>query len=183
MRRAQPPTSQSRDAREAALEKQANRLLAESLQSLGRGEYPFFSQSHMRRRNVIDEQGLVADEAIHPHEPIPSVKIVWRLARKARLSSIETDVLRLLSVGEANADIARLLSISTTRVRRIAERAIAKMTEYSAQIELDLSDQIACVLHDEQSRRAPQRERHCKPGQELCRRTGICPRRWYVRQS
>ncbi len=172
----------TREQREQALEQSATQLLVESLQTMGKGEYPFYSQSYLRRMITADERTLLDDEGSHVDAELPAAKIVWRLARKARLNSLETDVLRLSAAGEAPKDIARVLGITAGRARRLLTAAIEKMREVVSEVEVRVDEQIAQVLYEEQRRYACQKEKHCKPGQELCRRTGLCPKRWYLYQ-
>lgn len=180
--------SESHDAnrrarQESQLEEAADRLLVDSLQTLGRGEYPFYSRSYLRRLASADERSLVDDEAEHPSEQLPAARIIWRIARKAGLSPLETDLLRLAATGHSTADSARVLGVTTARVRSGLRRAVAKLQAHAADVELPVDSQIGAVMAEEQNRRARVTESHCKPGQELCRKTGLCQRRWYLRDG
>lgn len=173
----------TRARQEAELEAAADRLLVDSLQTLGRGEYPFYSRSYLRRLATADERLLLDDEAEHPSEQIPAGRIIWRIARKAGLSPLQTDLLRLAASGHNTADSARILGITAARVRNGLRRTVAKLQAHAAEVELPTDSQIETVMVEEQNRRARVTESHCKPGQELCRKTGLCQRRWYLRQG
>ena len=171
---------QSRDQKEADLEAHANRLLVESLKTLGRGEYPFYSASYLRRMATTDERAALEDEATHPEPPRREVTAIWRLARKARLSSIETDILRVIATGGTSAIAAEILGIPRRRATRLLRRAIEKMRRHVAEAQASLEEELACVMYEDQRRRAYSCEKHCKRGREACRRTGLCPKRWYL---
>ena len=162
------------------LEEMATRLLVDSLKTLGRGEYPFYSGSYLRRMSAADVGSSCEEEAQHPEPPLRQLKAVWRLARKARLNSIELDVLRVVAGGTDTAGAARLLGISPGRARRLLNRAVDKMRAHAASVRETLDEQIAQVMREEQARRGHGCERHCRPGREACRRTGVCARRWYL---
>lgn len=173
----------TREQREAALEAEADRLLVSSLETHGRGEYPFYSRSYLRRLATTDERALIDDEAHHPTQQVPAACVIWRIARKARLTSLETDLLRLAATGHKSAESARVLAITAVRARRVLRKAITKLQAHAHEIQLPTDDQVHSVLVEEQNRRARVCESHCKPGQELCRKTGLCQRRWYLRQG
>lgn len=162
------------------LEATATRLLVDSLKTLGRGEYPFYSQSYLRRMNAADVGSSCEDEAQHPEPALRPFKAVWRVARKARLNSIEMDVLRVVAGGADAAGAARLLGIAPARARSLLNRAVEKMRAHAASASETLDEQVAQVMREEQARRGHGCERHCRPGREACRRTGICSRRWYL---
>ncbi|NSW54748.1 MAG: hypothetical protein HPY44_01930 [Armatimonadetes bacterium] len=180
--------NKSRDAdrrarQDSELEEKADRLLVDSLKTLGRGEYPFYSRSYLRRLATADERSLVDDEGEHPSQQMPGAGIIWRIARKAELSPLETDLLRLAATGHTTADSARVLGITPARARNGLRRAVVKLQAHAADVELPVDSQIGAVWVEEQNRRGRVTESHCRPGQELCRKTGLCQRRWYLREG
>jgi len=93
------------------------------------------------------------------------------------------DVLRTVAGGAEIARAARLLGMPHQRASRILKRAISKMHQHLAQVEGSFHEQVGCVLYEEQRRRGSWRETHCKRGQEACRRSGLCTRRWYTHED
>lgn len=162
------------------LEEVATRLLVDSLKSLGRGEYPFYSSSYLRRMSDADVAASCEDEAQHQEASLRKLKVVWGLARKARLNSTQMDVLRVVAGGADVREAARLLGISPSRARRLLDHSVQRMRAHAASVRETLDEQIAAVMREDQARRGHRCERHCRPGREACRRTGICSRRWYL---
>lgn len=172
------------EARDLALETEATRLLVDSLSRLGRGEYPFYTDNYLRRMAERDRRtGNESQVAQPPEPPRPGSVMIWKLARRARLNMTETDVVALSMEGKRPREIAELLDLSPTRVRSLLQRAISLMRACADTIAIDVDQQIAAVRLEEEGRRPPHRESHCKPGQEACRRTGVCTRRWYLRET
>lgn len=160
------------------LEDEATRLLAESVRQLGRGQYPFYSATCLRHMAEQDA-GLSADtpEAQAPPAPIRSTAAIWRLARKARLNSLERDLLRCALDGVELVAAAELLCISRRRAVQML-RAVASRIEDSARAsELTIGEQVAEVYFQETRRYGYSPAHHCQPGREACKRTGVCPYR------
>lgn len=172
------------EARDLALEAEATRLLVESLSRLGRGDYPFYTDSYLRRMSERDRRtGNESQVADPPAPPRPGSVVVWQLARRARLNMTEMDVVALSIEGKRPREIGELLQLSPARVRTLLQRAIGLMRDCADSLAADAEQQIAAVRSEEEGRRPPHRESHCKPGQEACAKTGICTRRWYLRQG
>jgi DNA-binding CsgD family transcriptional regulator len=175
--------SSSPKEHDQALEAEATRLLLESLPRLGRGEYPFYTDNYLRRMAERDRRTGNESQVAQPADPPrPGSVVVWQLARRARLNITEMDVVALTIEGKEPREIAHLLGLSSGRVRNILHRAIALMRACAEAVAWDMDQQIAAVRVEEESRRPPRRETHCKPGQEACRKTGLCTRRWYLRE-
>ncbi|MCE5218885.1 hypothetical protein LLH03_17865 [bacterium] len=176
-----PNLTPSPAEKESRLEAHANKLLMQSLKAQGYGEYPFFTTGYLRRLGDMDEGLLKEDDASHPQAPTVTRSRIWRLARKARLDSLQMDVLRLVLDDKPLCAIAKTLGISTRRGARLYHDAIDQMRQQLARVEATFREQVAEVLYEEETRRPPHEEKHCKPGHEECRLTHVCPRRWYLR--
>ena len=173
MERADRP--QTRDEFNRRLETEATRLLAESVRAIGRGDYPFFSATSLREMAQRDAGASAAgDEAPAPPSPRRSLTTVWRLARKARLTSLESDLLRLLMDGAELAAAADILAITRRRAIRLLRSSAERIDNCAREVQLSVGEQVAQVYHEEVTRRGYAAERHCRPGQEACRRTGVC---------
>lgn len=166
--------------REERLEQEATAMLVRSIHSMGRGEYPFYSASYLRRMSRRETQ-MVTENAVMHTPPLPPVSLVWQLARRARLNSLETDLVRMVVEGATAGAAADCLGISRRRACRMLRRVIEKLRQQAAAVEETFQQQLAAVMAQEQDRRAVGQERHCRPGQEACRKTGLCTRRWYLR--
>jgi hypothetical protein len=165
----------TRDEFNRRLEEEATRLLAESIREVGRGDYPFFSATYLREMAQKDAGVSAAgSEASAPPAPQRSLTTVWRLARKARLSSLENDLLRLVMDGTELVAAAEILAITRRRAIRLLRTAVERIEGCARQAQLSVGEQVAQVYHEEVTRRGYSPERHCRPGREACRRTGVC---------
>lgn len=176
-----PNLTPSPAEKESRLEAHANKLLMQSLKAQGYGDYPFFTTSYLRRLGDMDEGLLKEDESFHRKAPAATRAWIWRLARKARLDSLQMEILRLVLDDEALCTVARTLGISTGRGSRLYKDALQRMRQQLSRMEATFREQLAEVLYEQESRRPPREEKHCKPGHEECRLTHVCPRRWYLR--
>ena len=178
------PCSQVPDARSAdpalALEHLANDLLFESIRCQGRGDYPFYSSGYVRRLQTADQRQLSESEAEHPEPPAPHLAMIWRVVRKAKLTSLEVDLLRVLAGGLELRHAATSLGLQPRRAVRVFNAMIAKLRPHLQQVRSTLDEELGWVLYEEQRRRDRTRETHCKRGQEACRESGLCPHRWYL---
>jgi len=179
---ARQPHLTSAELRETHLEAQANQLLFASVTELGRGDHPFYSTGYIRRLGTSDERAASETEAAHPEPPPLAPVVIYALMRRARLTGIEADLVRTVARGLQASRAAQVLGIHPRRAARLLRKAIAKLSQHADQVQATLEDQLAWVQHEEQRRRAAPRETHCKRGQEACRGTGLCVRRWYLHE-
>jgi len=81
--------------------------------------------------------------------------------------------------------VAQLLGVDRRTVSDWLRRA-ARLLQQAAFCEADafhFSEMIREVYRQEVQRHGYTTERHCRPGSEECRATGICTRRWYLHYS
>ena len=86
-----------------------------------------------------------------------------------------------LRLHAAGPHMLRTLGISTGRGSRLYKDALQRMRQQLSRMEATFREQLAEVLYEQEARRPPREEKHCKPGHEECRLTHLCPRRWYLR--
>jgi len=154
---------------ERELEEAADELLRESVAALGRGEYPFYSEAWLRQLQQREADAPTADEADHTVEE-GQLQHQWRAA------------IRLSIKGMTVREIARRLDTSPAGVSRWIKAGLARLA--AAAIDLDelynQREAIRAAWREDTRRYAPRKERHCRPGQEACRNSGLCIYRWYL---
>ena len=180
MRRQQPAVGSIPSNQIDALEAQANALLVESIEARGRGEYPFYSTSYMRRLADSDVAVVREEPSADPQLPRIPAKVIWRLARRARLSSTEMDLLRLVVGGAELSEAASALRLSRARARSVFTAITRKLAEQFAASQAVCHDDIAQARRETEHPCRYRPEQHCMTGQEACRSTGLCTRRWYL---
>ena len=165
---------------ELELEEMADILLRDSIQALGRGDYPWYSEAWV---NQLSERDTMWPPAFaEAPDFLPSVCL--RLLAQTGMSKEARAALRLSIHGYTVREIAKQLSISpSTAWRRVREATALLVAAVTGLDELyTRREAIRLTYHEEVARRKPARERHCKPGHEACQKTGLCPFRWYLSQ-
>jgi len=167
---------------EQELEEAADELLRESVAALGRGEYPFYTESWLRQLQQREADAPPADEADHSVEKERLPQLCLRLLAQTAMKRQWRAAIRLSIRGMTVREIARRLDTSPAGVSRWIKAGLAQLA--AAAVDLDeLHNQreaIRAAWREDSQRYAPRRERHCKPGQEACRNSGLCARRWYL---
>jgi len=90
--------------------------------------------------------------------------------------------IRLSIKGMTVREIATRLDTSPAGANRWINRGLARLA--AATVKLDelynRREALRAVWQEETGRYASRPERHCKPGQEACKHSGLCPYRWYL---
>ena len=167
-------------AREMLLEEMANRLLARV--AVGPQEsYPYYSERALRRAVRRDGNHPVLEaEALPP--ATGSLQFALRLLTRSHVPPRKRLAFRMLARGYTYRQTARRLEMSTLQVRRWIEEVCQELREESCGPDQEprRSQDLREVMRADMGRHAYGPERHCRPGQEACRRTGLCSRRWYL---
>lgn len=160
------------------LEQAADHLLRDSIQSLGREDYPWYSEAWLRE--LSQRAHIWPPDFPDAPEFLPTVCL--RLLAQTPMGPEPRAALRLSIHGHTIRDIAAQLNISPPTAWRRVRQATSLLA--AAATDLDelytAKEAIRLVHHEETSRHKPTRERHCKPGHEACTRTHTCPFRWYL---
>jgi hypothetical protein len=165
--------------RQARLEQAANELLAADPEGPARA-YGYHSEGALQRRparRVVPAPAPVRPEAADPYRALLNLVGGVPLGARRRL------VLRLSARGYTRAQIAARLGLSGSQVTALKQSAGRRLAGLSGE-ERDGLLSPALALHEtylgEVARRGYVAEKHCPPGQEACRHTGQCDRRWYL---
>jgi predicted transcriptional regulator len=170
-------------ARQAVLEEVADRLLAASVQAGSEGAYPFYTERALRRALQEEEEHRPLLEA----EPLPpadsSLQCALRLLTRSHLPRRKRLAFRLVARGYPQRRVARMLGMSHLQVRRWIVETCQDLQEGltgRGSGFLELEQEIREVFRADMGRHAYAPERHCKAGNEGCRRSGLCVCRWYL---
>ena len=167
---------------EREMEEAADELLRESVAALGRGEYPFYTESWLRQLEQREADAPRADEAEHSTEKEQLPQLCLRLLAQAPMKRQWRAAIRLSIKGMTVREIADRLDSSPTAVSRWIKAGLGRLA--AAVMNLDelynQREAIRAVWQEETRRYALRRERHCKPGHEQCRNSGLCAYRWYL---
>jgi len=179
---AAPDAQDPSEDRESELEREADRLLAQSLSEGGRGPYPFYTQRwlcEMRRREE-ELETETTDPQTWDRQTIAT--LLDFIIRESPLTDAQRRLLELKRQGLNAAQIARLSHQPETTIRRRLGGALTAARRHResapaagndpALIRLTYLEQTKCSIQ--------RRERHCRPGREACRTDGLCKRRWYL---
>lgn len=163
---------------ELELEAAADTLLRDSIQALGRGDYPWSSEAWLNQ--LSQKESIWPPDFPDAPEFLPPVCL--RLLAQTPMPNEARAALRLSIHGHTVRDIAEQLTISPATAWRRVRQAISLLAAAATDIDefYTPAEAIHIVYHEETSRRKPTRQRHCKPGHEACRKTGLCPFRWYL---
>jgi len=167
---------------ERELEDAADELLRESVAALGRGEYPFYTESWLRQLQQREVDAPPADEAEHSAQKEQLPQLCLRLLAQTPMKRQWRAAIRLSIKGMTVKEIANRLDTSPAGASRWIKAGLARLA--AAAVDLDelynQREAIRAVWQEETRRYAPRKERHCKPGHEACRNSGVCPYRWYL---
>lgn len=109
--------------RQAQLERDSDRLLAESIRECGRGEYPCYSARWMEIVSGRERSGV-------EHQPCPGGEIEAMLGAMvvdAKLTRSQRMVVRWVARGISQREIARMMDLSEAQVSRIRRAALDRM--------------------------------------------------------
>jgi hypothetical protein len=166
--------------RQELLEALANRLLAPagSSQDLS---YPFYPERCLeeRARREVSEVEL---GAYLPSQDSEGLRWLLRVVGRIHLDRRHRLAFRLTARGHTRAETAALLGVSPERVSTMNWETRRRLRECGAQWQSLTTPAQALreVYREDVNRRAYAPEKHCPPGQEDCRETGLCSRRWYL---
>ncbi len=167
---------------ERGLEEAADELLRESVAALGRGEYPFYTESWLRQLQQREADTPSADEADHSAEKEQLPQLCLRLLAQTPMKHQWRAAIRLSIKGRTVREIAGRLDTSPTGVSRWIKAGLARLAAAAMNLD-DLHNQreaVWAVWQEETRRYALRKERHCKPGHEQCHDSGLCIYRWYL---
>jgi len=167
---------------ERELEEAADELLRESVAALGRSEYPFYTESWLRQLQQREADAPPADEADHGAEKEQLPQLCLRLLAQTSMKRQWRAAIRLSIKGMTVREIARRLDTSPTGVSRWIRAGLARLAGAAMNLDelYNQREAIWAVWQEETRRYALRKERHCKPGHEACRDSGLCPYRWYL---
>ena len=167
---------------EREMEDAADELLRESVAALGRGEYPFYTESWLRQLQQREADAPPAHEADHSAEKEQLPQLCLRLLAQAPMKRQWRAAIRLSINGMTVREIASQLDTSPTGVSRWINAGLARLAATAMNLDelYNQREAIWAVWQAETRRYALRRERHCKPGQEACRDSGLCSYRWYL---
>jgi len=174
------------------LEAEADRLLARSAARDGRGEYPFYSERWLRRRERWDVYLKIALGMVErpAQEEQAEPRRLTTLMNAADLAPRERQVVLLLAEGASERGIANCLGLSRGAVRTILRHLRSKLKAVYLEGEQKARERQRrgrITRRDTRTLFKLERDRFiyrppicCKEGQEACRRTGLCDKRWYL---
>jgi len=167
---------------EQELEETADELLRESVAALGRGEYPFYTASWLRQLQQREADAPAADEAEHSAEEEQLPELCLRLLAQTPMKRQWRAAIRLSIKGMTVREIANRLDTSPAGASRWIKAGLARLAAAAMNLDelYNQREAIWAVWQEETQRYALRKERHCKPGQEACRTSGLCPYRWYL---
>jgi hypothetical protein len=169
-------------AREAVLEELADRLLGASAEEFPAGDYPWYSERALRRRGDLIPFPVVREaEILTPTQS--QLQEALRLLTRSFLPARKRLAFRLLARGEQPEAVAARLRISRSMLRRWTGEVCRELQLALAGDReglLQPGQAVREAFREDTKRHAPLPERHCRPGQEACRGTGLCAFRWYL---
>ncbi len=167
---------------ESELEELADELLRESCEKDGPDEeYPIIS-GHWLRYLCQRDVNLPVDEVSHPECALDGREAVERLLAATPMLPRYERALRLRLEGLTYREMGKRLGVSLDTARHWTITATARLAEAAVGLDYLLTEEemIRQVFYEESNRYSYHPPRHCKPGQEACRKTGKCTRRWYL---
>ncbi len=169
---------------EIELEQAADKLLRESVEALGHGDYPFRSASWLRQLAARENPLPAADEP-HYAEPDYLPQACLRLLAQTEMPREMRSAIRLSINGFTSSEIVEHLNIdSTEEADGLIRAGLARLAVAAVDLDEMLNEReaIRAAWREDSHRYGPHCERHCKPGQEACRTTPghVCPYRWYL---
>ncbi len=181
MRPRPPLYSLADEAREALLEETANRLL-QACPAPKHTDYPCCRDYRMAELAAHGRRIVAApDPARQVGED--RRRLVLRLLSRLDLTRRQRLAFRLTSRGLPREQVAALLGVTPRTVANLnwqtcrrLRRALRRRGDHLLPPMFALRE----TYRQEVNRRGYTPEKHCRLGQEECRLTGVCPRRWYL---
>ncbi len=100
---------------------------------------------------------------------------------RAGCSHLERSAVMLWLVHRSLAAVSKKLGLPIAKIRLMLRAASDKLQRWRARHPEGLErEQILSVYAEDVNRFGYEDEHHCRPGEEECRRTGVCTRRWYL---
>ncbi len=160
------------------LEQMADQLLRESIEALGRGEYPFYSPSWLRQLAAQDAE-LPSGDNVNPDYTAPAC---MRLLAQTPMKRESRSAIRLSIKGREIGEIAARLNTSPRQASDWIKAGLARLAAKAVDLDEMFNEReaISTAWYEDTHRYCAHHERHCKPGQEACRSSGLCTRRWYL---
>ena len=183
MRRQVPISRTVRDA-EQILERAADALLMMSVREMGYGDHPF----HTVRWEVRTAAREGATGEAYELEPDTYERHRWAdvtrvLGARLGLSAEDRAIVSCLTRGLRPREVQERLNLPPQTVRYLLRRLARAARRYGltpddfrpqqSDVEQAFREQMTITVY--------RGERHCPEGQEACRRSGKCTRRWYLR--
>ncbi len=169
------------EEKEAALERQANELLWNSGADPRYLSYSFYRETNLQRACRKDAQFV---------EPPPpdlrmlqdsAAQLLEILLAQATLTESERQLIAMRRQGLTLRQMAQSLGVQHSTALRWLQRAILKLQEFcEQQSQLGAEEDWQAAFSEQQAISVYQPERHCRPGQEACRKDGLCKYRWYL---
>jgi len=167
---------------ERELEDAADELLRESVAALERSEYPFYTESWLRQLQQREADAPAADEADHSTEKEQLPQLCLRLLAQTPMKHQWRAAMRLSIKGMTVREIAGRLDTSPAGASRWIKAGLARLAAAAMNLDelYNQREAIWAVWQEETRRYALRKERHCKPGHEQCRNSGLCVYRWWL---
>ena len=177
----EPPDATADDE----LEAMADALLWDSAgERPAHREYSYYSERVLRyahRRDLQRNDPPPPDTSLIRQTP---AQLLESLFAELELPEMQERVLSLLRRGLNDTQIAQAMGIRPHTATRWRRRTVHLIRRQCRSHLLRLTDPDARRAFLEQmSPNLYSDESHCAPGQELCRRDGLCKHRWYLTQD
>lgn len=166
---------------ELEVRQMADELLRESIETMGRGEYPFYSPSWLRQLAARDAE-LPSEDDAHASESEYIVLACMRLLAQTPMKRESCSAIRLSIKGMEIEEIAVRLRTSPEQAGDWLKAGLARLAAKAVGLDEMLNEREAlqAAWYEDTHRYACHDERHCKLGQEACRETCLCTRRWWL---
>lgn len=171
----------SNEEKKAALEREADALLWNSGADPRYLAYSFYREKNLRR--------ACRKEAQFNTPPPPDLRMLQEsaaqllemLLAQTTLTESERQIIALRRQGLTLRQMAQSLGIKHSTAARWLQRAIRKLREFwEQQAQLEANEDWQAAFNEQRTISVYQPERHCRPGQEACRKDGLCKYRWYL---
>ena len=177
-----PPLYSTADqAREALLEETANRLLA-ACPPPKPAEYPCCRDYRLAELSAHGRR-IVSAPAPDRQAGEDRRRLILRAVGWLPLSRRQRLAFRLTARGLPRAQVAALLGVTPAYISNLNHQTSRRLRRALAAERDHLLPSLYALRETyrrEVNRRGYTPEKHCRRGQEECRRTGVCPRRWYL---
>lgn len=167
----------NRLALEHSMEEEADRLLWANPEEPGELEYSFHSESWLRR--VARQDHLMEFPVVTVVEHPQSRDLLSHLITQAQLSRKHETMLRFMLRGMGASELAQALGIPERTARRRRAEVVRLLRARAQRLAWD-PDSINQARAEQVAHGRYHQEKHCEPGQEQCRHSGLCRFRWYL---